>query len=107
MRLLIWSSIAWVMVACGSDYSGSGYEQPAPTPTPSPSPEPKGFAAIKPVIDRDCGGCHNGRVHPLKFDSEAAFRGSKAKARILNGSMPPNGPLAPADKKALLDFLNA
>lgn len=107
MRPLLWSSVLWLFVSCGSDYSDEGYQQQPPPPPVTKPPVGLSFEGVKPILDKDCGGCHNGRVHPLKFDSEAAFRGSRAKARILNGSMPPNGPLAPADKKALLDFLNA
>jgi hypothetical protein len=112
MRPLLWSSVVWLMMSCGApDYGEAPPQQPAPNPPPPVTkptdPKPSGFDAVKPLIAKECGTCHNGRVHPLKLDSEAQFRGSRAKARIQNNSMPPGRALAPADKKAMLDFLNS
>lgn len=93
--------IGWFFASCGKQYNDAEYEDgPAPQDDPA-------YAAIKPIVDRECVKCHNGKTHPLKFDSAASFKGSKAKTRIGNGSMPPNGQLKDDDKKALLSYLGA
>jgi hypothetical protein len=94
--------------------SSCGYESndadplPPPAPRPGPGPGPQGDPAwdeLKPLVVANCGGCHNGTTHPLKFDSGAAFKRSKAKARISNGTMPPSGALAPDVKAKMLAYL--
>jgi hypothetical protein len=62
---------------------------------------------VKPLVEAKCGGCHNGTVHPLRFDTGAKFKASKAKLRISNGTMPPSGGLSDADKQRLLTYLGA
>jgi len=91
------------MISCGSEA-----KDPYAAPPPPPRPNPAGDAAwdeLKPIVAANCGGCHNGTTHPLKFDSGAAFKRSKAKARISNGTMPPSGALAPDAKAKMLAYL--
>lgn len=100
MRLVaLFLAIGWCLVACGGPETDYDYGDETPPPA-----DPA-FVAVQPVVDRECGRCHNGSVHPLKFSSGAAFKGSKAKARIGNGTMPPDRALKPEDKQALLDYL--
>lgn len=84
---------------CGDSggYGGGG-------PEPEPTPDTPAFVAIKPVVERACGGCHNGQVHPLKLDTEARWKGSKARARLEAGTMPPGGRIDAGDKAALLAY---
>jgi|GEM_PF-5679986 len=89
-------ALAAGLAACGDDDSDGGS---APPPDPA-------FVSIKVVVDRNCGGCHNGTTHPLRFDSSAKFKTAKVKTRIANGSMPPSPKrLSDEDKKALLEYL--
>lgn len=81
------------LAACGDD-DGPRYErypQPNP-PTPTPGPNPGGsddWAKLSSeVLVPNCAlsGCHL----PTGFlGSKAAFIGSKSRARVGNGSMPP------------------
>lgn len=89
---MIWS--------CGYK-SGPDYG-PAPAP---PAPSDPAWAALKPLIDRNCGSCHNGSNTLPQFVSGAVFKASKAKAKITSGAMPPSGGLSDSDKKALLAYL--
>ncbi len=101
MKRLCLIALALTLTACGS--SDADYGDKAPAPPPAADPE---FAAIQPVIERACGKCHNGTVHPLRFTSAAAFKGSKAKARLTAGTMPPApATISAEDKAALLAFL--
>lgn len=72
-----------------------------------PAPQPDAaFDAVKPLVAKNCGGCHNGSTHPLKFDSGAKFKASKAKARLTAGTMPPSPKtISDEDKQALLAYL--
>ncbi len=89
-------------MGCGSSEGGYG-DKPAPGDQ-APQSDPA-FAAVKPTVDKSCGGCHNGRVHPLTFNSPGAFKTARVKALIESGRMPPNGPLPASDKAALLAYL--
>lgn len=101
-------TLALLVVACGggsggSDYGGGGDKPPAPV-EPAPGTAPAGsasFASVKPTIDKECGRCHNGRIQPVKFDSEAKFKTADVKRRIESGAMPPDRPLS-SDAKAQL-----
>jgi mono/diheme cytochrome c family protein len=91
--------LALTLAGCG----GSSKPEEAEAPRAAPDPE---FAAVLPVVEKNCGKCHNGVKHPLKFDSAAKLKGSKAKARITNGSMPPApATISEADKATLLGYL--
>lgn len=104
MQLFIISIVCLITVlvmGCSAESPSSG-----PPPVENPPPADPSFADVKPVIDRNCGKCHNGSVHPLKFDTAAKFKGSKAKARIANNTMPPAPAVMSAeDKGKLLAFL--
>jgi len=70
------------------------------------APPSKAFVEVKPIIEKNCGGCHNGNVHPLKFNTESAFKNAKVRARIENGSMPPPPrQMSGEDKARLIAFL--
>lgn len=85
--------------ACGGGGNTYGDDDPAPQPDAA-------FDAVKPVIARNCAGCHNGSTHPLRFDSGAKFRASKAKAKLTGGLMPPPPKtISDEDKRALLAYL--
>lgn len=119
MNNIVIALILLAFVACGKPAEPEvKYNKPPPPatdggsdgenpPPPPPPPADAAFAAVKPKIDEACGKCHNGIVHPLKFDVAAKFKTSKVKTRITNGSMPPNGPLKADLKQALLDYLNS
>jgi hypothetical protein len=101
-KVFLACAIAWFCVACGSGGDGGGGgEEPAPQPSGDPE-----FDALKPILAEDCGGCHNGSVHPLKFDTPAKLKNSKAKLRVANDTMPPGGGLRTDHKTAILGYLN-
>lgn len=82
---------------------------PAPAPAAAAEPSPKAgdpaWAALAPLVKRDCGTCHNGTEEPA-FTSGAQFKASTAKARLLAGTMPPSGhEISASDKQAMLDYL--
>lgn len=90
-----------LLTGCGTESNST----PPPAPEPSPSADPV-WVEIKPIIDRNCGKCHNGQVHPLKFDTAQRFKGSKAKARITDRTMPPTGTvMSDSDRTKLLKYL--
>lgn len=94
-------AFAWIFTSCG---------QPATeTETrPPPAAPDDDFAAVQPAIKRACGGCHDGKKHPLNFNKPGVLLGvkTKAKARIEDGTMPPAGStITNADEEALLDYL--
>lgn len=100
LSLMLLLVVLWV---CGCGVESKSSDEPPPPPPPAAD---KDFDEIKPVIDRNCTKCHNGAVHPLKFDTAAKFKGSKSKARISNGTMPPAGNVLSAeDKQKLLAYL--
>lgn len=87
------------LASCGID-SEPDVEYRTPDRT-----EDAAFAAVKPVVQAKCGGCHNGSVHPLNFGNGATFKASRAAARIKAGTMPPSGPLDADSKSKLLAYL--
>lgn len=91
--------MAWLFASCGPSNGGS---QPAPT-TPSQPADPA-FAAIQPIIQRNCGDCHNGRKEPA-FPDGATFKASQSKQELQSGSMPLGRAISAADKAALLGYL--
>lgn len=90
------------LMACGDDKKPETYGPP-----PVVVSDPAWDNEIKALVQNKCGPCHNGTIQPLKFDSAAKFRASKAKIRISNASMPPNGPLDETSKQKLLAYLGA
>lgn len=92
--------IGVLLSGCGTESSS---EPPAPTPPPPADPA---FDEVKPVIQRNCGKCHNGSYHSLKFDTAARFKGSKAKLKITDRSMPPPpNVMSDQDRQKLLAYL--
>lgn len=91
---------------CGT-YEDDDYKKNPPPNPESPGPENPDqdlFAQILPLVKSECGRCHNGIVRSTKYDTEQAFR--SAKARVVNGSMPPDRPLGADVKAKFVDFLN-
>lgn len=93
-----------VTTVCACGVKSSSDDDPPPSPPPATD---KAWDEIKPLVQTRCGGCHNGTVHPIKFDTAAKFKGSRAKARITDGSMPPGGGLSATDKQKLLAYLGS
>lgn len=97
--------VAVVIVSCGGGGGGYGSE-PAPAP-PKPTGDAQWDAAAK-AIAANCAGCHspgNAKGLPV-FDSGAAFKASKAKAKLTAGLMPPPPKtISDADKALLLAYL--
>lgn len=93
--------------ACGEPRDPEVSYEPKPTQGP-PAPAALDFAAdIKPLIDANCGKCHNGTKEPA-FDTADKFKASKAKARLGAGTMPPApATISAADKQKLLAFLGS
>lgn len=52
----------------------------------------------QPVVKRNCERCHKGEAFLTSVDVYLA----KAKARVINGSMPPGGGLSSSDKAILV-----
>ena|SRR3990167_3268525 len=72
-----------------------------------PATADQAWLDLKPIVQANCGGCHNGTTHPLVFDSGAKFKASKAKAKLVAGLMPPPPAVISADAKAkMLTYLN-
>lgn len=108
MRNVLFGVMLLVAFACGRAYEDEYVTTPPSPPTGTGTgtdPTPDRFAALKPKFDQYCGTCHNGRVHPLKLDSEQAYRNSRAAARIRSNTMPPGGGLPAAVKAEFLSFL--
>jgi hypothetical protein len=104
--MFLLSVIALAIVLVVVMVSGCGTEsKKASEPPPPPPADTAWTGEIKPLVERHCGGCHNGTTHPLKFDTGAKFKGSKARVRISNGTMPPNGALPDDVKAKLLAYL--
>lgn len=83
--------IVFALVGCGSKEQESSIAKP----------ESK-FGKAQALIAVYCANCHDG-VKQKAFDTEARWLESKAKARIENGSMPPNKPLEPQVKTSFLE----
>jgi hypothetical protein len=114
-------AFGFLVGACGFTPGGEKVEYrdyPPDLPTPGPGPTPpgpgpeQGFAEVQKILTESCGynGCHSSTAAFIA--TEAGLRGSSAKTRITNGSMPPryagnyylweDG----TRKKTILDFLN-
>lgn len=95
MRLLLFIGIFFF--GCGDYYEGQDNEN---------KPDSQEYIAIKPLIVKNCGECHNGS-NQKKFDNEQRFLSSQAKARIKNGSMPQGKKLSTEDKQKFLDYFGS
>lgn len=89
--------LCWLLVVAFA----CNYDEPGPrAPTGDTA-----FDAVREDVRIDCGRCHNGSIHPLVFDTGEKFRGSRARDRIVDGTMPPGGGLADDVKRRLLAYL--
>jgi hypothetical protein len=107
MRLTVYFLLIIFLWGCGSQRE---VEPKAPVPQPQPTviPQPgqKSFADIQAITSASCLRCHTASQF---LKSEAAWRGSEAKNRVSNNSMPPPGTpearnLTPADRATLVSF---
>lgn len=63
------------------------------------------FAKVQPVIQANCGSCHNGSFQ-FAFTSASQFKASKALDELTTGGMPPPpNTISPSDKAVLIDYL--
>ncbi len=103
-----------LLIGCGSDETKTVYGDPPGEEKPdgdSGNQEQK-YAAVQPTIKSSCltSGCHaDGAIVDLR--TAAKFAASNSKARVANGSMPPqqSGPgkaFTSAKKAAILSFFN-
>ncbi len=92
---LVW--MFWTFTSCGSSKKDDAPETPKPAPT-------QAWLDIKPVVQAQCGKCHDG-VKQKAFDSAAAFKGSKALLKIEAGAMPPSGQIDADAKAKLIAYL--
>jgi len=82
---------------------------PVPVPTQTPNPNPGGgttFADVQAITQTSCVRCH---ASDGFLKTEAGWRGSAAKTRVSNSSMPPAGTaeargLSAADRAKLAGF---
>lgn len=85
-----------LLIACGSDETVNN--TPAPKPDPGGPPGGDGkitYSDMEVLHDKYCIACHATGF----TESEAALRGSSAKTRVQNKSMPPpNAPVKMSDK---------
>ena len=89
LRLILLS-----LVACGGSEYGS---KPYPKQEDS-----EAFKKVAPLIAEHCGGCHGQGKQQQGFPNESRWKGSQAKTRIENGSMPPNKRLEQNVKDSML-----
>lgn len=88
-----------VAFSCGKHHSDDDAAGPAPAPSNV------AWEQVQPVVQANCGGCHDGVKHKPKLDSADAFKHSASKKMIVSGKMPPKDKLKDADKDLLLSFL--
>lgn len=83
-----------LLTTCGGYDDRYGSEEPS-------KPDSEKFKAVKAVIDRECGRCHNGSIQRA-FNNEQRWLSSAAKQRINDASMPPDKRLSDSDRAKLL-----
>lgn len=102
VNAIVLALVVVLLTHCGGS-TDSGYgSQPSP---PAPPADTTWTQSIKPLVDANCGGCHNGTTEPA-FTSGAQFKASQAKAKIESGAMPKGKTLDPDVKTKLLAYLN-
>lgn len=96
--------VATLTLSCSSYEESEDIEVRRKDPTEKPKPtEPnKKWDDIKTLVADTCGTCHNGVVHPKKFDTFALYKVAGVKNRISNDTMPPGGGLPQDTKDKLL-----
>jgi len=111
MRKLIF--IISIAVITGLTFSCSKSEDSNPDPDTGSTPGPK-FLAVKSVVTGSCAssGCHaspsNSGGLNLQSDASIVSNGSRIKSQAVDqGTMPPSGPLAAADKAVITAWISA
>lgn len=103
LKALCLCLVASVLVSCGGGGSGYGDNGSQPAPTGDPA-----WDNVAAAIAANCGGCHapgNAKGLPV-FSTGAAFKASKAQAKLTAGLMPPPPKtISSADKQTLLAYL--
>ena len=88
------------LVACGG---GGGYQDPPPSTQPtSPEKCQAEWAALAPVVQHDCAGCHDGRHHGTLLP-RAEFDRHPNHVQIQSGLMPPQGAVLSVSDRAAFD----
>ncbi len=95
----------FALVGCGSQREVEP-KAPIPQPTGQPNPGSTSFADVQKITTDYCLRCHTTSQF---LKSEAGWRGSAAKERLSNNSMPPAGTpearnLSQADRNKLIAF---
>lgn len=93
---MLFAAFVISMTSCGSSDSGKSYYPPN---------DPEWEQKVSPVVQRDCGPCHDGKNQP-KFVSGQQFKLSAARAKIEAGQMPPPPKtVSDQDRAILLGYL--
>ena len=108
MRPVLTINILLTVWGCGSQREVEP-KAPVPVPTVQPTPGPGGqtsFADVQAITKDYCLRCHS--TAPF-LQSEAGWKGSQAKTRVSNQSMPPPGTaearnLSATDRQKLVSF---
>lgn len=112
MRKLIF--IISIVAITGMTFSCSKSDDSNPDPIPGGStPGPK-FLAVKSLVTSSCAssGCHISPANSggINFETNASIvsNGGRIKSQAVDqGTMPPSGPLAAADKAIITNWINA
>lgn len=100
LAFLAVAAAAWLFTSCGPTRD----PDVSYAPPPAAGADPK-WDAVKALIAKNCGKCHNGQNQPA-FDSAAKFKASAARAKLEKGLMPPPpAAISAADKAELLAYL--
>ena len=91
-----------ILVGCGYDDDGDEYIPPAPPPIVIPPEDKPDWVEMQALLEKNCVSCH--RNDPF-IQSAEALKGSRAGARLQNGSMPPNpDAITPLDRAKMIAF---
>ncbi len=100
MKLIALLVMFFAFTSCGSSKKDNAPETPKPAPS-------QAWLDIKPLVQAQCGKCHDGIKQKPAFDSAAAFKGSGALKRLEAGTMPPGGNIDPEAKAKLVAYLKS
>jgi uncharacterized membrane protein len=103
--LMFASAVSLVLVACSKSDDNDSPNPPSGTCSGTPGPL---FTSVKAIIDAQCVGCHQtgGQASFAPFTNNCNIVAQAANIRtraVVQGTMPPTGPLSQADK----DKINA
>ena len=105
-------AISLFIVSCSK--SGGGNTIPPPPPPPSACSGTAGplFTAVKTLMAANCQSCHNNTIANggmnWTVDCNIVINKTRIKARAVDeGTMPPTGPLAQAEKDKITAWINA